>query len=35
MAFETKTIPVGKLLLDTQNPRHDKVASQKDAIAAW
>ncbi len=34
MAFETKTIPIGKLLLDTQNPRHDKVASQKDAIAA-
>lgn len=34
MAFETKTIPVGRLLLDTENPRHGKVPSQKDAIAA-
>lgn len=32
--FQTKTIPVGKLLLDTENPRHEKVASQKDAISA-
>lgn len=34
MAFKTKTISVGQLLLDTENPRHGKVSSQKDAIAA-
>lgn len=34
MRFEMKTIPVGKLLLDTENPRHGAVPSQKDAIAA-
>jgi hypothetical protein len=34
MPLETKTIPIGQLLLDTENPRHDKVSSQKDAIAA-
>jgi len=34
MAFQTKTIPVGQLLLDLQNPRHENVASQKDAIRA-
>ncbi len=32
MAFQTKTIPVGQLLLDLRNPRHEKVSSQKDAI---
>jgi hypothetical protein len=34
VAFETKTIPVGKLMLDTENPRHEKVASQDEAISA-
>src|SRR6478609_5944963 len=34
MAFQTKTIPVGQLLLDLTNPRHEKVAAQKDAIRA-
>ena len=29
-----KTIPVGKLMLDTENPRHEKVSSQRDAISA-
>lgn len=34
MAHEDKTIPVGKLLLDTENPRHEQVDSQRDAIHA-
>jgi hypothetical protein len=34
MGFEKKTLPVGKLLLDVRNPRHEQVASQRDAIAA-
>jgi hypothetical protein len=29
-----QTIPVGQLLLDVQNPRHDPVDSQRDAIVA-
>jgi hypothetical protein len=32
--FEKKTISVGKLMLDTANPRHEEVASQKEAITA-
>jgi hypothetical protein len=34
VTFEKKTIPFGQLMLDTQNPRHKKVASQRDAISA-
>jgi hypothetical protein len=34
MALETKIIPVGQLMLDVRNPRHEKVRSQKDAIRA-
>jgi hypothetical protein len=34
MSFATNTVPVGRLLLDTENPRHGKVASQRDAIEA-
>jgi len=34
VAFEAKTIPVGQLMLDTKNPRHKKVSSQRDAISA-
>jgi hypothetical protein len=34
VAHEDKTIAVGKLLLDTENPRHEQVASQRDAIHA-
>lgn len=32
MDFETKTIPIGQLLLDTKNPRHGKLESQRAAI---
>jgi hypothetical protein len=31
---EYQTIPVGQLLLDVENPRHEPVRSQRDAIAA-
>jgi hypothetical protein len=34
MAHKTALIPVGKLLLDTDNPRHEPVQSQRDAILA-
>ncbi|HVW16905.1 MAG TPA: hypothetical protein VHB30_01540 [Solirubrobacteraceae bacterium] len=34
MAFETKTISVGQLLLDVENPRHAQVESQRDAVHA-
>jgi hypothetical protein len=34
MAYEPKTIPIGRLLLDTENPRHGNVPSQKDASSA-
>lgn len=32
MTFETKTIPVGQLMLDTKNPRHGELESQRAAI---
>lgn len=32
MQFETKTIPVGQLMLDTKNPRHGELESQRAAI---
>lgn len=32
MKFETKTIPVGQLMLDTKNPRHGELESQRAAI---
>jgi hypothetical protein len=32
MQFETKTIPVGQLMLDTKNPRHGELDSQRAAI---
>jgi hypothetical protein len=32
MPFETKTIPVGQLMLDTKNPRHGELESQRAAI---
>jgi hypothetical protein len=32
MSFETKTVPVGELLLDTKNPRHGDLTSQRAAI---
>jgi len=32
--FEKKTIPFGRLFLDTENPRHEEVTSQREAIAA-
>ena len=32
--MSTTTIPVGQLLLDTENPRHPRVASQNEAILA-
>lgn len=31
---KTQTIPVGRLLLDTDNPRHEPVESQREAIFA-
>jgi hypothetical protein len=31
---QQKTIPVGQLLLDTENPRHEPVQSQREAISA-
>lgn len=34
MPYETKTVPVGRLLLDVENPRHDHVSSQRDALSA-
>lgn len=33
-AVEKVTIPTSALLLDTENPRHESVASQRDAILA-
>jgi hypothetical protein len=32
MQFETKTVPVGQLMLDTKNPRHGELDSQRAAI---
>ena len=32
MPFETKTIPIGQLMLDTKNPRHGELDSQRAAI---
>jgi hypothetical protein len=34
VAFEKKTISVGQLMLDTENPRHGTVGSQREAIQA-
>jgi hypothetical protein len=34
MAFKSKTIPVGQLLLDVKNPRHGEVSSQREAVDA-
>jgi hypothetical protein len=34
VAHESRTIDVGKLLLDTSNPRHEPVDSQREAVQA-
>jgi hypothetical protein len=30
--FDVKTISVGSLFLDAENPRHEPVASPRDAV---
>jgi hypothetical protein len=34
VAYKRATIPVGQLMLDLENPRHDRVSSQREAIEA-
>jgi hypothetical protein len=34
VAYPKKTIPIGQLFLDVENPRHEPAASQRDAIQA-